>query len=170
MVEKRIYFMSEPQPLQTNICTICGQQFIVINSGYRTCSTECSKKLAAQSHTAPNGYVKHIKATFDRYNSPPPLSGHNNIIDALISVGHDEDFEPQVDTPFKKMNWRATEAGPGSQAKIEVLARRVELGLPLWHEDDECVCSRVNNVMKDAKGVSVPSVKMYAVRRKKLGE
>lgn len=43
------------------------------------------------------------------------------------------DFEP---TEVESSQFESTEAMPGTKAKLEVLARRVEDGLPLWHPDD----------------------------------
>jgi hypothetical protein len=42
-----------------------------------------------------------------------------------------DDFEPRSDTGF-----RPTDAVPGSEQKLEEMARRVREGLPLWHEED----------------------------------
>ncbi len=42
-------------------------------------------------------------------------------------------FEPRVRL---KSDYDSTEAIPGSHAKLAVLARRAEAGLPLWHPDD----------------------------------
>lgn len=54
-----------------------------------------------------------------------------NVFEAILETGHDEDFAPNPTEDF-----RATEAPAGSRAKLEVLARRVQLGLPLWHPED----------------------------------
>jgi hypothetical protein len=54
-----------------------------------------------------------------------------NVFEAILKYGHDEDFDPFVDAKFLP-----TDAPAGSQEKIEVLRRRVELGQPLWHNDD----------------------------------
>lgn len=54
-----------------------------------------------------------------------------NVFEAILKYGHDEDFDPIVDGKFLP-----TDAPAGSQEKIEVLRRRVELGQPLWHNDD----------------------------------
>lgn len=59
------------------------------------------------------------------------MAGPANIFRAIIEVGHDEDFIPRGDYRFI-----ATGAAPGSQEKIEILKRRVELGYPLWHKHD----------------------------------
>lgn len=54
-----------------------------------------------------------------------------NVFEAILRYGHDEDFEPNLDEQFQ-----ATAAPAGSEQKILELARRVELGLPLWHPED----------------------------------
>jgi hypothetical protein len=54
-----------------------------------------------------------------------------NVFEAILETGHDEDFAPMETDEFK-----ATEAPAGSRAKLEILARRVQLGLPLWHPED----------------------------------
>lgn len=43
------------------------------------------------------------------------------------------DFEP-IEVPPQQ--YRPTEALPGSVQKIEILASRLESGLPLWHPED----------------------------------
>jgi hypothetical protein len=45
------------------------------------------------------------------------------------------DFEPTQE-PRSTNNFSATEALPGTEDKLQVLAERVRLGLPLWHEKD----------------------------------
>lgn len=54
-----------------------------------------------------------------------------NVFDVIQEFGHDEDFVPTVTDEFCP-----TDAPAGSAAKIETLARRVQMGLPLWHPDD----------------------------------
>ena len=54
-----------------------------------------------------------------------------NVFEAILKYGHDEDFAPAESEDFQP-----TEAPAGSQEKIELLRRRVELGVPLWHEED----------------------------------
>jgi hypothetical protein len=51
-----------------------------------------------------------------------------------------EEFEPVETEEFK-----ATDAQPGTPEKIEVLCRRIELGLPLWHADDPVLSHFVGN-------------------------
>ena len=54
-----------------------------------------------------------------------------NVFEAILKYGHDEDFSPTETGEFE-----ATEAPAGSDEKIDILRRRVELGLPLWHSSD----------------------------------
>jgi hypothetical protein len=56
----------------------------------------------------------------------------NNVFEAILKYGHDEDFAPAVESE----RFSATDAPAGSEDKIEMLRQRVELGLPLWHKDD----------------------------------
>lgn len=56
-----------------------------------------------------------------------------NVFEAILECGHDEDFVPRVTDDFA-----ATSAPAGSPEKLAVLARRIELGLPLWHPEDRC--------------------------------
>ena len=53
-----------------------------------------------------------------------------NVFEAILKYGHDEDFAPTID------DFHATDAPAGSADKIEVLRERVELGQPLWHTED----------------------------------
>jgi hypothetical protein len=54
-----------------------------------------------------------------------------NVFEAILEYGHDEDFVPTETESFA-----ATDAPAGSEAKIEMLRRRVALGQPLWHKED----------------------------------
>jgi hypothetical protein len=54
-----------------------------------------------------------------------------NVFEAILRYGHDEDFFPEGGVDFN-----ATGAPAGSEEKIEILRRRVELGQPLWHGSD----------------------------------
>jgi hypothetical protein len=55
----------------------------------------------------------------------------NNVFEAILKYGHDEDFSPEETNDFAP-----TDAPAGSPEKIEILRQRVELGLPLWHSHD----------------------------------
>jgi hypothetical protein len=54
-----------------------------------------------------------------------------NVFDAILKYGHDEDFVPNDAEGFDP-----TDAPAGSDAKIEILRQRVALGQPLWHQED----------------------------------
>jgi len=54
-----------------------------------------------------------------------------NVFEAILKYGHDEDW-----LPSPKADFDCTDAPAGSPEKIEILRKRLELGLPLWHEDD----------------------------------
>jgi hypothetical protein len=56
-----------------------------------------------------------------------------NVFETILEFGHDEDFVPVETTDFIP-----TAAAAGSAEKLAVLARRVQLGLPLWHPNDRC--------------------------------
>jgi hypothetical protein len=55
-----------------------------------------------------------------------------NIFQAIMTVGHDEDYEPATYGP-------RTLAAPGSLEKIEVMRRRIEMGQKLFHPGNEWV-------------------------------
>ena len=55
----------------------------------------------------------------------------SNVFEAILKYGHDEDF-----APAESNNFIPTDAPAGSDEKISELRRRVELGVPLWHEED----------------------------------
>lgn len=54
-----------------------------------------------------------------------------NVFEAILKYGHDEDFAPAESSEFEP-----TDAPAGSADKIEVLRRRIEQGQPLWHLED----------------------------------
>lgn len=55
----------------------------------------------------------------------------SNVFEAILKYGHDEDF-----VPHEKDDFSPTDAPAGSQDKIDVLRRRVEEGMPMWHNED----------------------------------
>ncbi len=67
----------------------------------------------------------------------------NNVFEAILKYGHDEDFVPQ-----EKDEFNATQAPAGSEAKIEELRQRVQSGVPLWHEDDRCDYSGLTGAIR----------------------
>ena len=54
-----------------------------------------------------------------------------NVFEAILECGHDEDFSPAETEGFA-----GTDAPAGSRAKIDILAKRVMQGQPLWHTSD----------------------------------
>lgn len=60
-----------------------------------------------------------------------PSSSVNNVFEAILKYGHDEDFRPAEGDDFL-----STDAPAGSEDKIEIMRRRVALGQPLWHGED----------------------------------
>jgi hypothetical protein len=59
------------------------------------------------------------------------MSNVNNVFDAILKYGHDEDFLPEDREDFEP-----TDAPAGSEDKIAILRRRIEQGMPLWHDSD----------------------------------
>jgi len=59
------------------------------------------------------------------------MSKVDNVFEAILKYGHDEDF-----VPYSGGDFSATDAPAGSDDKIEVLRARVKLGQPLWHGED----------------------------------
>ncbi len=66
-----------------------------------------------------------------------------NVFDAILKYGHDEDFAPSMTDEFDP-----TDAPAGSMSKIEQLRARVELGLPLWHDEDRSDYSGLTGVVR----------------------
>ena len=67
----------------------------------------------------------------------------NNVFEAILKYGHDEDFAPSEDNGFE-----STEAPAGSAEKIEILRRRVEQGQPLWHGEDRADYSGLTGAVR----------------------
>lgn len=85
-------------------------------------TTEVSAKIAAATQRVVKisaNCIEHY-ANLDNYCS----TGSNGAV--LI-----RDFHPRVDS-----NFTATDAPAGSCEKIDILARRLEAGYPLWHPHD----------------------------------
>ena len=54
-----------------------------------------------------------------------------NVFETILEIGDDKDFAPVETDQFEP-----TEAPAGSAEKLDVLARRLREGLPLWHSQD----------------------------------
>lgn len=66
-----------------------------------------------------------------------------NVFEAISKFGHDEDFAPLETDEFEP-----TGAPAGSSEKLNVLAARVEQGLPLWHQEDREDYSGLTGVVR----------------------
>ncbi len=66
-----------------------------------------------------------------------------NVFEAILKYGHDEDFIPNAGSSFS-----STDAPAGSATKIEELRKRVELGLPLWHDNDRIDYTGLTGVIR----------------------
>jgi hypothetical protein len=71
------------------------------------------------------------------------MNNCKNVFEAILKYGHDEDFNPEPCSGFA-----ATDAPAGSAEKIEILRRRIESGLPLWHEEDRCDYSGLTGAIR----------------------
>ena len=54
-----------------------------------------------------------------------------NVFEIIELYGHDENFEPHHTEDFAP-----TSAPAGSKQKIDILAERIQRGMPLWHPED----------------------------------
>ena len=59
------------------------------------------------------------------------MNSCKNVFEAILKYGHDEDF-----APAEPDNFGSTSEAAGSDAKIEIMRQRVDLGQPLWHQED----------------------------------
>ena len=66
-----------------------------------------------------------------------------NVFQAILECGHDEDFAP-VETG----DFAPTDAPAGSAAKLEILARRIAQGMPLWHPEDRADYTGLTGVVR----------------------
>jgi hypothetical protein len=66
-----------------------------------------------------------------------------NVFETILKYGHDEDFAPVAGRDFVP-----TDAPAGSKEKIETLARRIEMGMPLWHPEDRHDYSGLTGVVR----------------------
>ena len=66
-----------------------------------------------------------------------------NVFEAILKYGHDEDFAPSFDGHFK-----GTQAPAGSREKLDVMAERVKMGEPLWHDKDRADYSGLTGAVR----------------------
>ena len=60
-----------------------------------------------------------------------PMARIRNVFEIIELYGHDENFEPHATTEFIP-----TAAPAGSRQMIDILAERIQRGMPLWHPED----------------------------------
>ena len=70
-----------------------------------------------------------------------------NVFETIQEIGHDKDFVPVETDQFVP-----TEAPAGSSEKLEVLARRLREGLPLWHRGDRADYSGLTGAVSPRGG------------------
>lgn len=56
---------------------------------------------------------------------------YRNVFEAIAGEGHEENFVPVETDEFEPADLPA-----GTPEKIELLRRRVEMGVPMWHDAD----------------------------------
>lgn len=66
-----------------------------------------------------------------------------NVFEAILKYGHDEDFAPSSDG-----NFLGTQAPAGSREKLDVMAERVKMGQPLWHDKDRADYSGLTGAVR----------------------
>ncbi|MFO0190538.1 MAG: hypothetical protein ACK54F_04730 [Planctomycetia bacterium] len=60
-----------------------------------------------------------------------PMARIRNVFEIIELYGHDENFEPHTTPEFVP-----TTAPAGSRQKLDILAERIQRGMPLWHPED----------------------------------
>jgi hypothetical protein len=66
-----------------------------------------------------------------------------NVFQAILECGHDEDF-----APVETQEFVPTDSPAGSAAKLEILARRIAQGMPLWHPEDRADYTGLTGVVR----------------------
>jgi hypothetical protein len=66
-----------------------------------------------------------------------------NVFEAILQCGHDEEFVPVATEDFGP-----TDAPAGSRRKLEILAERVQKGMPLWHPEDRADYGGLTGVVR----------------------
>jgi hypothetical protein len=64
-----------------------------------------------------------------------------NVFEIIELYGHDENFEPHTTPDFVSTN-----APAGSRQKLDILAERIQRGMPLWHPEDSTESSAASLV------------------------
>jgi hypothetical protein len=73
-----------------------------------------------------------------------PMARIRNVFEIIELYGHDENFEPHTSSEFVP-----TAAPAGSKQKIDILAERIQRGMPLWHPEDSTDSSTATLVAEE---------------------
>lgn len=150
-------------------CKTCKKTFR--SERRTTCSDECQAAFAKANGDKQRQAHKQIMIDRIKLMSERSASQPMTIYEALTLQGHDEDFDPDPCAAFLP-----TDAPAGSPEKVEVLRRRVELGQPLWHQNDRQdyagLTGAVHPIDRTPRRVSERNATrmMYSAGRKGLAE
>lgn len=157
--------------LRQRRCKSCGKAYRAERR--TTCSLECQAKFAqANADRQKEAHNRRMVERIKFLSEGGSLTQKPKTLQQAIELhGHDEDFIPVPCAAFLP-----TDAPAGSPEKIEVLRRRVELGQPLWHNDDRNdyvgLVGAVRPIDRTPRRVSERNATrmMYSVGRKGLSE
>jgi hypothetical protein len=95
----------------------------------------------------------------------PSMEPPATVEQAIKRLGHDEDFEAR-----NTEDWHPVSHTPGSGAKVAALARRAELGQPLWHPNDRIDFAGLTRIMQVGRDNTIvhdsgPGIRVCAVPR-----
>jgi len=150
-------------------CKTCGKRFHAERR--TTCSDECQAAFAKANGDKQRQSHKQVMIDKIKLLSELSASKPRTIYEALLLQGHDEDFNPEPCAAFLP-----TDAPAGSPEKVAILTRRVELGQPLWHDEDRQdyagMTGAIDPVDRTPRRVSERNVTrmLYSVGRKGLAE
>ena len=104
------------------------------------CQDACIRELAKTGQYSRRDLARICGVRYDRIcdvliGMELPEAKHDgsagSVFEYLLRHKHDDDYQPRAVGDFM-----ATGARPGTAEKVEVLADRVQRGLPLWHPQD----------------------------------
>jgi hypothetical protein len=89
--------------------------------------------------------TRHPKRILAMQGNLPPL----NLFAAIHQLGHDLDFDPATNIRSGRVpKPKPTDAAPGSDEKIKVMATRVLLGQPIHVEGDRIDCEGMDAALQ----------------------
>lgn len=115
-------------------CLICGRRFIRSRKFLKYCCEECAKAGQLRARQRFDRRRREIRQASACERVRIRVMEHAavaTVFDAILALGHDEDFEPTDCDGFDP-----TGAMPGTRDKVAVLTERLQRGLPLWHPHD----------------------------------